>query len=319
MGAAGMTNAAHADLTLTAAGVADGFNLTVFASGFVDSSGNGTGVGPTGVGFTSDGGVTVNSYATNQVIKFGSDTNGQTVSANGTAYSGLSSPIGAITTGGTVYVVNQGTGTINSLNTDGSPNLGTPVASGLGTLTGAVASPTAGHAFVSSSLGILDINLSTGTYTVFANLSGPDGLSVSPDGSTLFAEGNGVEGTSGHVYGYNISTGAVTFDSGFISTADGSAVAGGTLAGNVFVNTNSGNLYEVNETTLATTLIASGGSRGDIVTVDPNGSLLLSQSTSIVRLSLPAGATFTDAPEPASMALLGVGMAAIGAIRRRKR
>ncbi len=66
---------------------------------------------------------------------------------------------------------------------------------------------------------------------------------------------------------------------------DGIAVGVGPVAGNLFVNTNGGRVVEINQTTGAQTVIATGGSRGDFVTVDPNdGTLLLTQSDRIMRL-----------------------------------
>ena len=78
----------------------------------------------------------------------------------------------------------------------------------------------------------------------------------------------------------------MVFDSGAISGGvDGIALGKGPVAGNLFVNTNGGTVVEVNLATAAQTLIASGGSRGDFVTVDPNnGTLLVTQSDRIMRL-----------------------------------
>ncbi len=62
-----------------------------------------------------------------------------------------------------------------------------------------------------------------------------------------------------------------------------------------------GTLYEINLNTGSQTLIASGGSRGDFVTVDPsNDTLLITQTDRIQRLN---GATFT-VPEPSTLACL---------------
>src|SRR5262249_38861359 len=50
--------------------------------------------------------------------------------------------------------------------------------------------------------------------------------------------------------------------------------------------TNDGTIIEVNLTTLAQTTIATNGTRGDFVTVDPtNNTLLVTQSDAIVRIS----------------------------------
>ena len=303
-GVTGSLHAAQAGLALTAAGIADGFVLSTFASGFQSVSG----VGPIGVGFFPGGGTVVTDY-TGSVVTFTSDTDGQTVSGTGTTRSGYTSPAGAVTIGGTVYVAQQSSGTIVQLNSDGTMNR--TVAGGLSSPTGLAVNPNTGHLLVSSDA-IYDVDPASGAITLFR--SGTfDGLSVSPDGTTLYAE------SSGHVFGFLLSTATQNFDSGFISGADGAAAAGGSLAGNLIVNSNDGTVYLVNVTSLVTTLIASGGSRGDLVTVDPNGSLLLSQTDSVLRLTLPSGSSFVDAPEPASMTLLIVGIAAVGALRRRKR
>ncbi len=301
---------AYAGLTLTAAGIADGFTLSTFADGFSDNNANGTGVGPIGVGFLPGGGTVVTSYATNTTVSFPSDTDGQTVSGTGTTHSGFSRPAGAATVGGVVYVANQADGTIASLNSDGSFHQ--TVASGLGAATGLVANPATGHLFVSN-VGnqIFEVNPLNGNVTTALSGYIVDGLSLSPDGSTLFFE------SGGHIFGLTLSTSAIT-DYGSVSGADGAAVASGTLGGNIFVDTNFGQLVEINQSTLAQTVIADGGSRGDLVTVDPNGTLLLSQSNSIVRLTPPAGTTFA-VPEPACLGLFAAGSALIGAIRRRKR
>ena len=150
----------------------------------------------------------------------------------------------------------------------------------------------------------------------------PDGLSFSPDGKILFGEVNE------HILGYDTTTAQQVFDFGLIPKADGTAAAIGTLAGNLFVNTNDGKVYQVNETTLAKTLIASGGSRGDLVSVDPNDELLLlSQSNTIERLTLPAGSVFVAdpttglsvVPEPMPLGLLAIAASTLAMLRRRRR
>ena len=87
----------------------------------------------------------------------------------------------------------------------------------------------------------------------------------------------------------------------------------GTLAGNIFANTNGGTVVEVNLATQLPPTIATGGSRGDFVTVDPNGTLLLTQTDSIDRLTAPIGGSFLT-PESASSILMA-GMGCLGAAR----
>ena len=95
------------------------------------------------------------------------------------------------------------------------------------------------------------------------------------------------------VQGYSMSTGLKVFDSGQLPSgtndADGIAIGSGDLRNELFVNTNQGTIVEVSITSPSThTVIASGGSRGDFATVDPNnGTFLLSQTDRVVRL-IPA-------------------------------
>src|SRR5262249_16652854 len=149
---------------------------------------------------------------------------------------------------------------------------------------------------------IWDVDPIAKTKTVFVNQSA-DGLSVSPDGTTLYGAING------RILGFNILTKAQVFDSGPIpGGVDGTAAGTGPIFSNfIFGNTNSGQVFEVNLTTSVQTLIATDGSRGDFVTVDPtNNTLLLTQTDTMVRLS---GASFTIVPEPTSALLLGLGLA----------
>ena len=158
--------------------------------------------------------------------------------------------------------------------------------------------PTNGHLFVGSFLGgeIWDLNPANGALLPFASAAQPDGLALSPDGRTLYAAAANISS----VVGFDTTTGTQVYNSGQIpGVVDGLALGTGNFAGKLFVNTNGGTLVEVDLSTNAQTVIASGGSRGDFVSVDPtNDTLLITQSDSVLRLS---GATF--APEPASIGL----------------
>lgn len=164
---------------------------------------------------------------------------------------------------------------------------------------------------------IWDVNPVNGNKSVILNADF-DGMTFSSDGKTLY----GADLATGTVQGRDIATKTKVFESAPIAGLDGSSLGTGSLAGNIFVNTNHGDVYEVILSTNVQTLIASGGSRGDFVTVDPtNGTLLLTQTDSALRLTAPAGGGFgTAVPEPGSVTLLGiavVGLAGYG-WRRRK-
>ena len=321
---AATSGAARANLALTAAGVSGGFKLDTSSSGYKDTNGNGTGVGPLSVGFTAGGGMVVGYYSNDSLVVYNSDANNQTVANNGTVVSGFPTITGIVTIGGYIYAADQGAGSILKLNPNGTLN--STLTTGLGPATGMAVNPNTGHIYVSNISGtIFNVDPVTGAKVPFiTGISAgyaPDGLSVSPDGKILFGEINQ------HIVGFDTATAAQVFDSGLIPLADGAAAASGVLAGNLVVNTNDGNVYQVDEKTGTKTLIATGGSRGDLVTVDPHDdTLLLSQSNSIERLTLPAGSVFIPAPntgiaavpEPASLGLLGAGAAIMAFCRRRK-
>ena len=84
----------------------------------------------------------------------------------------------------------------------------------------------------------------------------------------------------------------------FPGIADGVGViqGSGKFVGDLIVNTNGGIVYLLNPVTKALTDIAGdGGSRGGFVTVDlTNGSLFLSQTSSVDRLTCGSGCYFRN-------------------------
>jgi hypothetical protein len=190
--------------------------------------------------------------------------------------------------------------------------------------TGVTTNPTNGHLFVSTAANgnnlVFEVDPIAKTKSVFANQSW-DGMST--DGKVLY--GAGFAGSlNGHIIGIDIATKQIVFDSGFIPGGiDGTTLGNGVLDGLIFANTNGGTVVEVELATHAQTLIATGGSRGDFVTVDPNdGSLLLTQADRVIRLIPPVGGGFgplPSVPEPSSLALLGLGTAALAGWRWRRR
>jgi hypothetical protein len=161
---------------------------------------------------------------------------------------------------------------------------------------------------------IWDVDPIAKTKTAFVN-ENADGLSISPDGKTLYAEVNS------HILGFDITSKSQVYDSGAIpGGADGTAVGTGLFTGLIFANTNSGQLFELTlGASPVQTLIATGGSRGDFVTVDPtNNTLLITQTDTLLRLN---GASFTT-PEPTSLVMAGTAaitlLGAYGWKRRRR-
>jgi hypothetical protein len=292
---------ATAAMVLTAAGATEGFALTSFADGFPNTGG----VGPVGITFTSGGAVMVSSYAAGKNAVFPTDTDGQHYAGAAISTSSYSAPSGLTTAGGNIYQALQGVGSL--IQVDNSGNLVQTIVSGMSAATGVVTNPANGHIFVSTPgfANIWDVDPVAMTKTLFKSVNF-DGLTITSDGKILY----GANVSNGNIEGYSTSTGAKVFSSGFIAGGiDGSALGTGVLAGKIYVNTNSGTLVEVDLTTLNQVVIATGGSRGDFVTVDPNGSLLLTQTDSVLRLTPPAGGGFGGAvPEPATITLAGFGI-----------
>jgi hypothetical protein len=309
----GASGTARAGMMLTPAGMAQGFVLTTFADGFPNGSSFGNPVGPVGIAVLGSGQVMVSSYTAGSNAVFATDTDGQHYSGAALSSSSFFAPSGLAISGGNIYQALQGPGTV--IQVDGHGNFVQTIASGIPFATGLVTNPTNGHLIASNVIfsTVYDINPVTNAKSVFLSGVNFDGLAFSRDGSILYGAVFG-----GNILGYNTSTKALVFDSGFIPGAiDGIAVGTGVLANNLFVNTHDGRIIEINLTSLAQTTIAAGGSRGDLVSPDPNGSLLLTQTDSVLRLSPPPGGGFGGAatPEPASLTLLligAVGMAGYG-------
>ncbi len=305
----------RAGMMLTPDGVAAGFQLTTFADGF--PSDPTTNVGPLGITFAPGGGVMVSGYP-GDVRVFPTDTDGQHIASVSVAQNyGLSNAVGLAQAGGNYYMAQQVNGQVVQVNPNGKFN--SVLVSGIFNATGLAVDPTNEHLFVSTILHnqIYEVDPVNRTKTLFAS-GQADGLAVNSTGTILYAALR--TPTYQHVVGYSIATGALVFDSGPINgDLDGIALGTGVLANNLFVNTHAGTLLEINLATLAITTIADGGSRGDFVAADPNGTLLLTQADSVLRLSPPPQGGFGNgsggpgggvvSPEPTSLTLLAVGFA----------
>jgi hypothetical protein len=293
-----------AGLTLTPAGMAQGLSLTTFATGFPTVNvGNGL-AGPFGIEFPTTGGVLVTDVQ-NNIRLFPTDTDGQNAASITPINNFGSAGAGGLAQlNGIIYMPQPGSGNVVQLVNNGASTQ--VVVSGNPGVGAIVASPSNNLLYVDRTgngppISIVDPVAKT--TTLFQNVEA-DGLSLSPDGKTLYAAI--IAGAaSGHILGFDTTTKAQVYDSGLIpGGVDGTAVGTGSFSGFIFANTNSGTLFEVTlGSTPVQTLIASGGSRGDFVTVDPlTNTLLITQSDSIIRLH---GASFITVPEPASLVMVG--------------
>lgn len=307
---------ANAALMLNATGIAYGFSLSTFysdpaATYGVLSLANGPG-----------GALYAAGYARGQLYKF-ADVDGQTFGSQLSTVStaGFGTPTGIATAGGQVYVGFLGSGIYS---VDASLAL-TPVpVPGLTFDYGMWGNPANGHLIASTSAGLVDINPSTGTWVQI----GPagvfvDGVTVSPDGSTAYAAYTG----SSAIVGYSLTSpnpGVPVLNTGFTGRGpDGTGViSGGLFDKDIIVNNNDGTLGLIDYLTGVETIIATGGSRGDLVSPDlSNGTLFIDQYEGVLRLSCGPGCTIgggTQVPEPISLSIMGIGLIALAHVRRQR-
>lgn len=289
-------------LTLSTQASSAGYSLTTFASGFPSNFG----LGPLGITFTDNSHVLVSDYVGDMRVFSNSD--GQLAGSPTASYGGPLTSVGLATLDGHTYLADRARSRIIEVSSTGV--LVKSIVTNIGAPTGLVANPLDhtllfGDPFGGQGIFRVDPTLQT-TQRVLTSNDHIDGLAFDAATDRLYVAAASAGG-GGHVLGYDSSFNKV-FDSGPINAADSSidglALGHGGLSGNIYVNTNDGQFIQVNLGTSVQTVIANGGSRGDFVAVAPDGTLLITQSDSILRLRAPTGSGFGDpatVPEPSNL------------------
>jgi len=298
-------------LALTSQGSSLGFSLSTFYS---DPNAY---YGALGVTTTSNGHVIMAGYARGELYLL-PDVDGQTYGSISTkvSLSGIGSGYSVATAGGKTYFSPGFGGTYYQVDTTTLALTPLSLNTAVTPYLGLWANPVTGHLLSSSYSGLVDIDPLTGTVHVVTPTTGFDGVTVSPDGKTVYGE-NG-----GNIYGYDIATGTLVASySGNGHSPDGTGViSGGALNGDIVVNNNDGTVGLIDAGSGIETIIADGGTRGDFVGPDlSNGTLFLASGDQVERLALQ-GATIgsNGTPEPLSLSLVGIAIAALAATARRR-
>lgn len=310
------TTQAQAALTLTADGVALGFTLSEFVS--TNPGYDGCCSGPFGIAMdAASGHVMVNVAGSGTRYVF-NDVDNQTLADAITSVPSSTFTGGYATAGGKAY------GPFFQMAADGSVD---HVLTGVTTsgYLGMWGNPVNGHIIATSGSGLIDIDPladgGAGSFRVINSGVFGDGVSVSPDGTTAYV-------ASGNISAYDIATGAfiTSYSPGFGFGVDGTGVitSHDALNGSIIANMNSGDIVLIDPVSGNSTLIASGGTRGDYTAPDVlNGTLFLAAADGVYRLSCGIdcgiGVPPPPIPEPETYAMLLAGLGLVGfSVYRRK-
>ncbi|MFL5801444.1 MAG: OmpL47-type beta-barrel domain-containing protein, partial [Roseiflexaceae bacterium] len=274
--------------------VASDFAVSLFATGFATHPAGFGPDGPIGLAFDSANILFVADTADGFLYKFGAagGVAGPATRVNATAISG--SPVGlAFTRDGRLYMTRPGAGDVVEVNPSTGAIIRT-VAAGQQGYTGLATDPISGDLFVTNPPRGLVQRISNfangpGTMTTYASTGYNDGIAFGPDGTLYVAVDMGVA-TAVKITGTNAPAPGVVTAIAPVYSLDGLAVAASddpTRPPALFANRNDGKITKIDLTTSPPALsdIVSNGTRGDFVTVGPDGCLYATQSATVLKVT----------------------------------
>ena len=334
-----LATTSHAGLTVLPA-QAGRFSLTSYATGFNFNAGS---TGPVGIAFRPGGDLVAESYLSSLFLYSLPNTGPYAVLPSDQIHEYVATPpsgLAQVQLGGVWHYYASSGSAPDFIEIDPSDGHVLRTLPGVGghAMTpypaSAPAGPYSGHVFVSAGTGygmvIWDVDPTPAVWsaTTFAQNYGigpNNGLAFSPDGSRLYV----TRGDSLYRFVFPADGFGIYHPGSFVAPSHvgegyaGVAVGVGSLDGYVYVSTHAGNVYEFGLPATShageDNLIASGGSRGDLLAVDPNApcggaggypSLLITQEDGVLRLDPPGGGWFG----PPSSSLLPVTAAVPGTI-----
>lgn len=281
-----------------------GYAVSDYATGFPNSGTDG--IGPLGLAFDGPS-TTANLYVMDYINGFlykfapGGGVAGPGTRVNSTPISAAPDGIAFSLDFAHLYVARQAAGDLLEI----SPANGTiirTVATGLPAATGLATDPLSGDLFVSE-VGagpVVRVNPTTGAKTAYASVNGIDGLTFDPRDGTLYGAHQNTD------VAVIDRSGGVSFISpgSSVSSLDGIALAASRVPGQppfLFVNQNNGTIHKIDLTTTVptTSLVMSGGTRGDFTTVGPDGCLYATQTAAVVKVTNADGSCSLAPPDPA--------------------
>ena len=173
-----------------------------------------------------------------------------------------------------------------------------------GDLRGLAADPATGDLIMSGDCGLFRVKNPASAVPSFQQLAAGnlDGITVDPVTNTVWAADNGNDAVIQYYSTDGSEITSIPMQGGPDGLAIASPDAPGGIGGNLFVNRNDGIITMIDRHNAnATSVVASGGSRGDFVSVGPDGFLYATQSDRVEQIQPAIFSPTNPSPPPSTV------------------